>query len=69
MHFTRADVEAKAKAITESFTFASFCELLPPQTEVKINGFYVLLKTNIVMERKILEKPKESMMLLMKMET
>jgi hypothetical protein len=38
-------------------------------TEVKINGLYVLLsKTNTVINMMILEKPEETMALLMKME-
>ncbi len=70
MHFTRANVEAKAKAITKSFVVESYCELLPPSTKMKINGLYVLvLETYIVMDKKILEKPEETMALLMKMET
>jgi hypothetical protein len=37
---------------------------------VKINGLHVVLsKTDIMMDMKILEKPKETMALLMKMET
>jgi hypothetical protein len=37
---------------------------------VKINGLYVFLsKIDIMMDMKILEKPKETMVLLMKMET
>jgi len=60
MHFTRINVEAKSKAIAKSFIIESSCELPPPLTKVKINGLYVLLlETNIVMDRKILEKPKE----------
>jgi hypothetical protein len=56
-HFTRANVEAKVKAIVKSFTIESSCELPPPLVEVKINGLYVLLsKTYIVMDSKILEK-------------
>jgi len=67
MHFTRANVEAKAKAITKSFVVESYYELLPPLTEMKINGLYVLvLETYIVMDKKILEKPEETMALLMK---
>jgi hypothetical protein len=69
MHFTRVNVEAKAKAITKSFIVESYCELLPPSTEVEINGLYVLLlETYIVMDKKILEKPEETMALLMKMD-
>ncbi len=69
MHFTRANVEAKAKAIVESFIVESSYELSPPMTMVKINGLYVLSEINIVMDKKILEKPKGTMALLMKMET
>jgi hypothetical protein len=36
---------------------------------VKINGLYVLSETYVVMDKKILEKPEETMALLMKMET
>jgi len=42
MHFTRVNVEAKAKAIVESFIVESSYELLPPMIKVKINGLYVL---------------------------
>jgi len=60
MHFTRINAEAKSKAIAKSFIIESSCEQPPPPTKVKINGLYVLLsKTNIVMDRKILEKLKE----------
>jgi hypothetical protein len=43
MHFTKTNVEAKAKAIVENFIVESSYELLPPQAEVKINRLYVLL--------------------------
>jgi hypothetical protein len=70
MHFTRINLEAKAKTIVKSFRVGSSCELLPPLEKVKINGLYVLLsETNIMMDMKILLKPKETMALLMKMET
>jgi hypothetical protein len=45
-------------------------ELPPPPTIVEIIGLYVLLlKTYIVMSKKLLEEPEECMSLLMKMET
>jgi hypothetical protein len=70
MHFTKADVEAKAKTIVKSFTIESSCELPPPLAKAKINGLYVLLlETDIMMDKKILEKSEETMVLLMKMET
>ncbi len=60
----------KARPIVETFTVESTCELSPPPLEVKINGLYVLLsKTDIFMDRKQLEKPKNTMALLMKLET
>jgi hypothetical protein len=69
-HFTRAYVKAKVKAIAKNFTSESSCELLPPSVEMKINGLYVLLsKIDIVMDMKILEKPKRIMAFFMKMET
>jgi hypothetical protein len=69
MHFKKLDVKAKVKAITKKFIVESSCELPPPLTEVKINGLYVLLsKTNTVINMMILEKPEETMALLMKME-
>jgi hypothetical protein len=69
-HFIRADVKARAKAITKKFTIESSCELPPPLIEVKFNGLYVLLsKTDIVMDMKILEKLEKTMTFLMKMET
>jgi hypothetical protein len=70
MHFTRINVEAKAKTIVKSFKVESSCELLPPLEKVKINELYVLLsEIDIMMDMKTLEKPKETMALLMKMET
>jgi hypothetical protein len=69
-HFKKVDVKAKAKVIAESFTIESFYELPLPLVEVKINGLYVLLlETDNVMDKKILEKPEETMALLMTMET
>jgi hypothetical protein len=48
----------------------STCELPLPPLEIKIFGLYVLLlQTNIVMDRKLLEKPENTMVLLMKLET
>jgi hypothetical protein len=48
----------------------STCELLPPSLKVKITRLYVLLsKIDIVMDKKLLEKPKDIMVLLMKLET
>jgi hypothetical protein len=45
-------------------------ELPPPPTIAEMIGLYVLLlKTYIVMSRKLLEEPEDCMSLLMKMET
>jgi hypothetical protein len=66
----RSQIKAKVKSIVETFTMENTCELPPPPSEVKIIGFYILLlKTDIVMDRKLLEKPKNIMVLLMKLET
>jgi hypothetical protein len=66
----RSQIEAKARSITKTFIMESTCELLPPPLEVKISGLYILLsKTNIIMDKKLLEKPKYIMVLLMKVET
>jgi len=68
--FTKADVKAKAKVIVKNFTVESSCELPLPSAKVKINGLYVLLsETNIMINKKILEKPEKIMVFLMKMET
>ncbi len=64
------NIEAKARSIDETFTVESSCELPPRPLEVKINGMYVLLsEMDIVMVRKQLEKPKNTMVLFMKLET
>jgi hypothetical protein len=68
--FTKANVKAKAKAIVKSFIVESSCELPLPSAKVKINGLYVLLlETNTMIDKKILEKLEKTMALLMKMET
>jgi len=64
------NINAKARSIDETFTVESSCELPPPPLEVKINGMYVLLlEMDIVMVRKQLEKPENTMVLFMKLET
>ncbi len=67
---SKLEIEAKAQSIAETFTVESICELPPRPLEIKINGLYeLLLKTNIVMDRKQLEKLEDIMVLLMKLET
>jgi hypothetical protein len=66
----KSEIEAKVRSIVENFTMESIYELLPPPFEVKIIGLYILLlEIDIVMDRKLLEKPKKTMALLMKLET
>jgi hypothetical protein len=69
-HQTRAEIEAKARVHVETFIVESFCELPTPPPKVKMSGLYVLLfETYTFRSRTILEDPKETMCLLMKMET
>jgi hypothetical protein len=66
---SRLEIEAKARSIAKTFTVESTREVLPPPLEIKINGLYVLLsKIDIVMDKKQLEKPEDTMVLLMKLE-
>jgi len=66
---SRSQIEVKARSIAETFTVESTCELPLPLLEFKITRFYVLLlKKDIVMDKKLLEKPKDTMALLMKLE-
>jgi predicted house-cleaning NTP pyrophosphatase (Maf/HAM1 superfamily) len=70
LHVSRSQIEAKARSIVETFIVENTCELPPLLLEVKITRLYVLLSdTYIVMDRKLLEKPKDIMLLLMKLET
>jgi len=65
----RSQIKAKAKSTAETFTMESTCELHPPPLENKITKLYILLsKTYIVMDTKILEKPENTMAILMKLE-
>ncbi len=69
-HLSRSNIEMKVRSIVETFTMESSCGLPPLPLEVKINGLYVLLlETNIVMDRKQLEKQKDTMAPFMKLET
>ncbi len=66
--FNRSQIETKVKSIVETFIVESTCELPPPLLEIKIIRLYVLLlKTYIVIDKKLLEKPKDTMVLLMKL--
>jgi hypothetical protein len=68
--FSRSQIEAKVSSITETFTMESICKLPLPPLEINISGLYVLLsETDIVMDKKLLEKLEETMVLLMKLET
>jgi hypothetical protein len=68
--FNRSQIEVKARSIAKTFTMESTCERPPPPLEVKIIGLYILLsKIDIVVDRKLLEKPENIMALLMKLET
>jgi hypothetical protein len=68
-HLSKSGIEAKVRSIVETFTMESSCGLPLLPLEVKINGLYVLLsETNIVMDRKKLEKQKDTMARLMKLE-
>jgi hypothetical protein len=65
----RSQIEAKARSIAKTFIVENTCEL-PPPLEVKITRLYImLLETYIVMDKKILKKPKNIMAFLMKLET
>jgi hypothetical protein len=65
----RSQIKAKVRSIPETFTLESTCELPPPPLEDKITMVYILmLETNIVMDIKILEKPKNTLALLIKLE-
>ncbi len=65
----RSQIKAKARSIVETFIVESTCELPPPPLEDKITRLYILMsETDIVMDKKILEKPKNIMVLLMKLE-
>jgi hypothetical protein len=56
------------KSIAKTFIMENTCELPFPPLEVKITGLYVLLsKSDIVMDRKQLEKLEDIMALLMKL--
>jgi hypothetical protein len=69
-HLSRSNIEVKVRSIVETFTMESSCGLPPFPLEVKINGLYVLMsETNIVMDRKQLEKQKDTMAPFMKLET
>ncbi len=54
----KSQIKVKARSIAETFTLESTCELPPPPLEDKITRLYIMMsESNIVMDRKILEKP------------
>ncbi len=56
------------RSIAKTFTMESTCELPLPPLEIKIIGLYILLSNiDIVMDRKLLEKPENTMAFLMKL--
>jgi hypothetical protein len=66
--FNRSQIEAKVKSIVQTFIMENTCELPPPLLEIKIIRLYVLLlEIDIVMDKKLLEKLKDTMVLLMKL--
>jgi hypothetical protein len=68
--FSKSKIEVKARSIAKTFNVESTYELSPPPLVIKIIGLYVLLlETNIVMDMKLLEKPKDTMAFIMKLET
>jgi len=65
-----SQIKAKARSTAETFIMESTSKLRPPPLEDKTTGLYILLsEIDIVMDRKILEKPKNNMAFLMKLET
>jgi hypothetical protein len=58
-------MEAKALAIAKTFTIEGDYELFPPLKEVSMNGLFVLLsKTDMIMDRTLLQDPKACMAIL-----
>jgi hypothetical protein len=65
----RSQIKAKARSIPQTFIAESTCELPPLPLEDKIAMFYILIsEIDIVMDRKILEKPENTLALLIKLE-
>jgi hypothetical protein len=65
MDLSRAKMEAKALATVETFTIKGDYELPPFPKEVLMNGLFVSLsKTNIVMDKTLLQDPKACMAIL-----
>jgi hypothetical protein len=63
-------MEAKALAIAKTFTIEGDYELFPPLKEVSMNGLFVLLsKTDMIMDRTLLQDPKACMAILISIET
>jgi hypothetical protein len=66
----KSQIKAKVRLIAKTLIVENTCELPPPLLEIKIIGLYILLlDTNIVMDKKQLEKPKNIMAFLKKLET
>jgi len=68
--FSKSKIEVKARSIAKTFNVESTYELPPPLLVVKITGLYILLsEIDIVTDMKLLEKPKNTMTFIMKLET
>jgi hypothetical protein len=68
-HVSRVNIEAKARKTIETFTIENTCDLAPLPVEVQVSGLYILLlKTNKIMDQTMLENPKETLTLFMRME-
>jgi hypothetical protein len=66
----KVEVEARALATIETFTIEGDCKLPPPPKEMLMNGLFALLsKTNMIMDKTLLQDPKVCLVISINMKT